>query len=85
MGATESGVFTLAREAGIELDAGTAFPWLSNRGHLNPILAGVVPETTLGVLSTIHQRLGGDSTRVCWLASVPAQARGRTSFSPRRP
>jgi hypothetical protein len=60
MGATENGVFTLAREAGIELDAGTAFPWLSNRGHLNPILAGVVPETTLGILSTIHQRLGGD-------------------------
>jgi hypothetical protein len=60
MGATENGVFTLAREAGIELDAGTAFPWLSNRGHLNPILAGVAPETTLGILSTIHQRLGGD-------------------------
>jgi hypothetical protein len=60
MGATENGVFTLAREAGIELDAGTPFPWLSNRGHLNPILAGVVPETTLGILSTIHQRLGGD-------------------------
>jgi hypothetical protein len=62
MGATENGVFTLAREAGIELDAGTAFPWLSNRGHLNPILAGVVPETTLGILSTIHQRLGGDES-----------------------
>jgi len=48
MGATESGVFALAREAGIELESGTALPWLSNRGHLNPELAGAVPETTSG-------------------------------------
>jgi hypothetical protein len=60
VGATENGVFALAREAGIELEAGTALPWLSNRGHLNPILVGVVPETMLAILSSIHQRLGGD-------------------------
>src|SRR6266516_2717569 len=60
MGATENGVFTLGREADIELEAGAALPWLSNRGHLNPMLAGVVPETNFGILSTMHQRLGGD-------------------------
>jgi hypothetical protein len=60
MGATESGVFALAREAGIELERGATVPWLTNRGHLNPMLAGVVPETTLAILSTIHRRLGGD-------------------------
>lgn len=36
MGATETGVFTLAREAGIELEPGAAMPWLTNRGHRNP-------------------------------------------------
>jgi hypothetical protein len=60
MGATENGVFALAREAGIELEPATALPWLSNRGHLNPVLADVVPETILAILSSIHQRLGGD-------------------------
>jgi hypothetical protein len=60
MGATESGVFALAREAGIELERGATVPWLTNRGHLTPMLAGVVPETTLAILSTIHRRLGGD-------------------------
>jgi hypothetical protein len=60
MGATERGVFPLAREAGIDLESGSTMPWLSNRGHLNPILADVVPKSTLGILSTIHQGLGGD-------------------------
>jgi hypothetical protein len=60
MGATENGVFTFAREADIELERGTAVPWLTNRGHLNPVLTSVVPETTLGILASIHQRLGGD-------------------------
>jgi hypothetical protein len=60
MGATENGTYALAREAGIELERGTAVPWLSNRGHLNPILAGVVPAATLSTLSSIHHRLGGD-------------------------
>jgi len=60
MGATESGVFTLAREAGIELDVGATLPWLSNRGHLNPVFAGAVPGSTLRLLSTIYERLGGD-------------------------
>jgi hypothetical protein len=35
MDATESGMVTLAREAEIELEAGTTLPWLSNRGQLN--------------------------------------------------
>jgi hypothetical protein len=66
MGATESGVFTLAREAGIGLEPGAALPWLTNRGHLNPVLQDTVPEDTLGLLRTIHQRLEGDErARFC--------------------
>jgi hypothetical protein len=60
MGATERGVFALARQAGVDLEPGNTVSWLSNRGHLNPILANVVPESILGTLSTIHQSLGGD-------------------------
>jgi hypothetical protein len=60
VGATESGVFALARQAGVEVESGKAFPWLSNRGHLNPVLADVVPGSTLGVLRSIYDQLGGD-------------------------
>jgi hypothetical protein len=60
MGATESGAFTLGREAGIELEPGNSLPWLSNRGHLNPVLEEAVPKATLDRLSAIHERLGGD-------------------------
>src|SRR5436309_421099 len=75
MGATETGVFTLAREAGIELEQGAGLPWLTNLGHLNPVLAGVVPEATLAMLSSIHQRLGGDE-------SLLAAKRGGSSPRP---
>lgn len=61
MGATESGVFALAREAGIDLELGKTLPWLSNHGHLNPALADVVPETTLAILNSIHELLGGNA------------------------
>lgn len=60
MGATESGVSILAREAGIELVPGSALPWLTNRGHLNPVLHEAVSDGALNMLRTIHQRLGGD-------------------------
>jgi hypothetical protein len=59
VGATESGVFTLAREAGIGLTRGTAQPWLTNRGHLNPVIADAVPAATLGLLRSIYKQLGG--------------------------
>jgi hypothetical protein len=75
MGSTETGVFTLARKAAIELEPGAALPWLTNRGHLNPVVAGVVPETTLAILSSIHQRLGGDE-------SLLAAKRGGSSPRP---
>jgi hypothetical protein len=55
-------MFTRAREAGIELEPGVAVPWLTNRGHLNPVLADAVPQGTLAILSSIHQRLGGDES-----------------------
>jgi hypothetical protein len=87
VGATEKGVFALAREAGIELEAGTALPWLSNRGNLNPVLAGVVPETTLDILSTIHQRLGGDESLLAGKlagSSPRPRLRSRLSESDRR-
>ncbi len=62
MGATESGVLVLAREGGIALERGSALQWLTNRGHLNPVLADAVPAPTLAILSSIHQRLGGDES-----------------------
>lgn len=77
MGATETGVFVLARDAGIELEAGTTLPWLSNRGHANPILTDTVPESTLRLLSTIYQRLGGDEQA---LASKRAGSSPRPDF-----
>ena len=60
MGATQSGVFALARESEIELEPGQALPWLTNRGHANPVLQDAVPASTLRLLSAIHERLGGD-------------------------
>jgi hypothetical protein len=74
MGATESGVYTFARDAGIELLQGSALPWLTNRGHLNPVLHESVSEGALNMLRTIHQRLGGDEL---------ALANKRSGASPR--
>jgi hypothetical protein len=76
VGATDTGVFLLARDAGIELEASTTLPWLSNRGHANPILTGIVPESTLRLLSTIYQRLGGDEQTLA--SKALARARVRT-------
>jgi hypothetical protein len=60
MGATESGVLALTHETGIELEVGRPLPWLSNRGHLNPVLQDAVPPSVLELLRTIYERLGGD-------------------------
>lgn len=62
MGATESGVFAFARESGIELEVGSSMPWLSNQGHLNPVLAASVPRGTLQILAALYRRLGGDES-----------------------
>jgi hypothetical protein len=77
MGATESGVFALAREAGIALERGGSLPWLTNRGHLNPVLRETVPGETVAVLRAIYQRLGGDETA---LAGKRSGANPRPDF-----
>ena len=59
MGATEDGFHALARAEGIELVRRATFPGLSNRGHTDPALDGVVPSSTLAALERIHVELGG--------------------------
>jgi hypothetical protein len=63
VGDLQSDVFALAHEAGFDLEdkrSMPAMPWLTNRGHLNPALEGTVPESTLGLIRAMHERLGGD-------------------------
>lgn len=62
MGATQQGFATLAIAGGHRVICGKRCAWLSNRGHLNPSWAGVVPTATVELLSSIHSQLGGDET-----------------------
>lgn len=45
---------------GIPLASGRAVPWLSGRGHLNPIVQERAPKHVIGALAELHSALGGD-------------------------
>jgi hypothetical protein len=58
MGATENTFYSLAHANGITLERGPAATWLTNLGHLNPILGPTVSDE----LRKLHTLLGGDAT-----------------------
>lgn len=53
-------VLAAATDAGIPLSLGRAVPWLSGRGHLNPIVSEGAPAEVLDALGRMHSALGGD-------------------------
>lgn len=60
-----------ATHAGVPLALGRAVPWLSGRGHLNPVVAERAPRIVLDALADMHEALGGDATA---LASKPTRS-----------
>jgi hypothetical protein len=73
MGATEDTFYSLAQADGITLDRGPAASWLTNLGHLNPMLRPAVSKD----LQKLHALLGGDATL---LASKRSGAGPRLDF-----
>jgi len=58
--AVEYDVIREARARGMRLVMGTPQPWLSTRGHLDPIVQRQAPAELLDVLEHLHTSLGGD-------------------------
>ena len=58
----EVAVLAMAESADRPLVLGAAVPWLSGRGHLNPLIQAETPPEVLSALASIHIRLGGDAT-----------------------
>lgn len=56
----EREVMTAARDVGLRLSAGGPMPWLTPRGHLDPIVQREAPTPVLDVLDEVHRALGGD-------------------------
>src|SRR5262249_3316266 len=60
MGATEQRFFELSIEHALNLDGSTQVPQLTNRGHLEPALTGLVPDDVIESLRAIFVALAGD-------------------------
>jgi hypothetical protein len=71
MGATEQGLFELARARGIHLDRQVCVAGLSSRGHLDASLAVSASAQSLSQLVDIFQRLGGDDSRLATKRAAP--------------
>ena len=50
----------LANDAGIQFERGHRLPWLTNKGHLEESLRGVVPVEVLQLLRDLFRSFGGD-------------------------
>jgi len=50
------------RAEGIDVTVGSRLPWLTVRGHLDPVVQRQAPAVVLDALSAMHKKLGGDST-----------------------
>lgn len=53
-------VITAARGRGIDLATAPALPWLTDRGHLAPIVQRTAPADVIDRLDELHASLGGD-------------------------
>ena len=60
MGATENAFHALVQASGVPLRRSVLFPWLTNRGHREPLLRAHLPADALDALSSIYRDLGGD-------------------------
>jgi len=58
--AFEYDVIEEARHCGTRLTVGAPQPWLSTRGHLDPLVQREAPAEVLDVLETLHVALGGN-------------------------
>ena len=54
-------VLDSALSAGLPLTLGRSVPWLSARGHLDPVVVDRAPASVVAALAEIHLRLGGDA------------------------
>ncbi len=53
-------IVTSARAHGVHLSPAPAARWLTERGHLNPVVQSVAPTDVLDALDELHEALGGD-------------------------
>jgi len=58
--AFEYDVIGEARRRGTRLTVGAPLPWLSTRGHLDPLVQREAPSELLDVLEDVHRELGGN-------------------------
>lgn len=56
----ERDIIDEAGRRGLRLTAGSPVPWLTARGHLDPVVQRAAPTEILDVLDELHHDLGGD-------------------------
>ena len=57
----EYDVINQARSTGLRLQMGAPQPWLTTRGHLDPLVQREAPADVLDLLDVIHRALRGDA------------------------
>ena len=53
-------IVTSARARGVHLAPAPAARWLTERGHLNPVVQSAAPADVIDALDELHEALGGD-------------------------
>jgi hypothetical protein len=56
----ERDVMAIGRQCGAHLVPGSTLPWLSARGHLDPVVQREAPADVIELLDDIHRLLGGN-------------------------
>ena len=66
-------IVTCARERGVRLSPAPAARWLTERGHLNPIVQREAPVDIVDALDELHAALGGDRRSLAKARDVPVR------------
>jgi len=67
----EYAVIEAARAEGTRLSVGASLPWLTTRGHLEPLVQRHAPGDVLAVLDVVHRALGGNARALARRPSRP--------------
>jgi hypothetical protein len=67
----EHDVISVAREHGIHLTMAPRTRWLTERGHLDPVVGRRAPASVLDALDALHEALGGDRRALQRAAATP--------------
>ncbi len=66
-------IVACARERGVRLSPAPAARWLTERGHLNPIVQTCAPTVVVDALDELHSALGGDRRTLARARDVPVR------------